>query len=371
MVTYKFVAGSPRAKYTRLFYASFLLAFLLQSALFGLEVVWIYLHGQTLWSHTVLSASICLLPLVLGLYFNYPKTEDGHMGVKPLGKVFLGLTAFLLPVAGIAGYYLNTPQIFPFYVHLLTYFLVVYIDVLLCRLFYMVRIKHLWDLNFQHKCGYALLPVWVLVHLCLLIPFVHWPWLSTLFILCTAAAYLAYLYPLVHRSGDLRIMEHLVLTPPEDEAEDGYPKAGGPGTGISTVGEAGDGGTARSKENYETIIRKLEQVMEEEQLFLNEEVNLGHLSREIGTNKTYLSQAINLHYQMNFNTLVNTYRVNMAKSLILDLQRLPMQDIARRVGFKTLSCFNEAFKRSNGLTPTEWRDKEAGLKTKRRRPPVK
>jgi AraC-like DNA-binding protein len=105
-----------------------------------------------------------------------------------------------------------------------------------------------------------------------------------------------------------------------------------------------------------TLVRSLEKLMKEEKIFLDEELTLKSAAERLNTNTTYLSRMINEHYQVNFSTFMANYRVEEAKKMILDekFDHLSIEGIAKNSGFRSKSTFNQAFKRSTGLTPTEF-----------------
>lgn len=79
------------------------------------------------------------------------------------------------------------------------------------------------------------------------------------------------------------------------------------------------------------------------------------LMREMGTNRTYLSEAINTCSGMNFKQLLNRRRVDYSMRFLCSSEDMTVEDIARRSGFKTASSYNIAFKYFYGTTPKAYR----------------
>ena len=105
--------------------------------------------------------------------------------------------------------------------------------------------------------------------------------------------------------------------------------------------------------NYLKI--KLENLMEEEKVYLNNELSLPLLSHKMGISIHELSFLINDEYGENFFSFVNRYRVEKAKVLLLNnAARLTMLDIAFQAGFNSKTSFNTSFKKLTGLSPTEF-----------------
>jgi AraC-like DNA-binding protein len=101
---------------------------------------------------------------------------------------------------------------------------------------------------------------------------------------------------------------------------------------------------------------KLLQLMEEEKIYLNPELRLDNVARTLHTNRTYLSIVIKEDFDDSFIGFVNRYRIEEAKSLIVDMaNKSSLYEIAEQVGFKSLSSFNTFFKRHTNQTPALFR----------------
>ncbi len=104
------------------------------------------------------------------------------------------------------------------------------------------------------------------------------------------------------------------------------------------------------------IIKKLEDLMKQEEIFLNSGITLAEVAKELDTNTTYLSRLINEYYEMNFSNYINKHRIEKAKMMILKKEQnfLTFEGIANNVGFTSKSAFNTAFKKFTGKTPSEF-----------------
>jgi len=101
--------------------------------------------------------------------------------------------------------------------------------------------------------------------------------------------------------------------------------------------------------------------MEEKKPFLNAELTIQDIAKELGIPKHHLTQAINEKLDKNFYTLVNEYRVEDVKSRLLKAQykNLTLLAIAYESGFNSKSAFNSIFKKITRMTPTEYRKTHA------------
>jgi len=104
------------------------------------------------------------------------------------------------------------------------------------------------------------------------------------------------------------------------------------------------------------LMDRLEGLLIRDKIFLNEDLTLAETARQLSTNTSYLSRLINEHYQVNFSAFLNRFRIQEAQKMILDdkFNNFSMEGIAKSSGFRSKSTFNQVFKNSTGLTPTEF-----------------
>lgn len=102
------------------------------------------------------------------------------------------------------------------------------------------------------------------------------------------------------------------------------------------------------------IIYSIMVLFEKEKLYLNPEIKLIDIARRIGTNKTYLSRALNTRLSKNFCQFVNHYRIREACLLFLKDPGQDMRPLAELCGFSSQSNFSIVFKYNTGFTPGDW-----------------
>lgn len=83
------------------------------------------------------------------------------------------------------------------------------------------------------------------------------------------------------------------------------------------------------------------------------------LARHLGLSPRVLSQILNQQRQQNFAEFVSHYRLEMAKSLLVDSQQanLSIAQVMEASGFNSKSAFNRLFKQATGLAPSDYRRK--------------
>lgn len=81
------------------------------------------------------------------------------------------------------------------------------------------------------------------------------------------------------------------------------------------------------------------------------------LAELVGENYKYISQVINEKWGLNFNQLLNRYRIREACNRLMDRERyghLTFEALAASVGFNSRSTFAAQFKAVTGLTPSQY-----------------
>lgn len=110
--------------------------------------------------------------------------------------------------------------------------------------------------------------------------------------------------------------------------------------------------------DYTTIVSQLENDDKIIESYKDPSLTLDTLAKLLQTNRTYLSEAINSHYQQNFSKWLNTIRINQSKILLANPENdhYSIEGIATTVGFSSISAFNSNFKKITGITPSYFRN---------------
>ena len=88
--------------------------------------------------------------------------------------------------------------------------------------------------------------------------------------------------------------------------------------------------------------------------FLDPDISLESLAKELNTNPTYLSRYINTAYGQNFRSWINSLRIAEAQRLITQEGGLSLAEIGQRVGIPSTSTFYRQFAAVTGMAPTEY-----------------
>lgn len=111
------------------------------------------------------------------------------------------------------------------------------------------------------------------------------------------------------------------------------------------------------QERDRIIALRLQQLMEEQKLYLLPKLSIVDLSVKIGTNKTYLSDYLNNSLNTTFHEYVNRFRIEEACTM-MDAMTKPhkrtMADISMKCGFNSISSFNRHFRKVKGVSPRDY-----------------
>ena len=104
------------------------------------------------------------------------------------------------------------------------------------------------------------------------------------------------------------------------------------------------------------LMQLIYQYFEREKPYLNPELTLEKLSKDLNSNRTYISKIFKEEMNTNFNNFINDYRVSYAKSLFASQKEMKMNEVAQQSGFNSYSTFFRVFKEQTGVSPQNFLD---------------
>ena len=87
------------------------------------------------------------------------------------------------------------------------------------------------------------------------------------------------------------------------------------------------------------IYERLETMMNEQQVFLQKDLLLNDVAKQLGTNRTYLLRALSSCAHMTFKEYINHKRIAYAEQLMEETPLTPKVEIAARSGYNSMSSF--------------------------------
>jgi len=110
----------------------------------------------------------------------------------------------------------------------------------------------------------------------------------------------------------------------------------------------------------EKLMKELIKLLKEEEIYKQSDLKITDISRQLNTNRTYISRLVNEELKTNFSDLVNCYRIEHAKKLLNgnDYRTHGLSLIGEMSGFKSNSSFYRIFKEKEGISPGDYRKKK-------------
>lgn len=119
------------------------------------------------------------------------------------------------------------------------------------------------------------------------------------------------------------------------------------------------------QEEANRIVSSLNHAMHQQRLYLDSDLSIDSLSRQLNASRHHISQVLNERFQQTYADYVNDLRLAEAKSRLQNARynHFTIAAIAMDSGFSSVSNFNELFKRKFGKTPSQCRTEGLGKMT--------
>ena len=114
-------------------------------------------------------------------------------------------------------------------------------------------------------------------------------------------------------------------------------------------------------EHSPELIKRIRDGMDVQQLYLKPTLNIEEFAKQVGIHYREVSAIINQDFDTNFFEFVNSYRVNKAKSMLVDkiYADKTILEILLDCGFNSKSSFHRFFKRYTGMSAADYRKQHA------------
>lgn len=115
------------------------------------------------------------------------------------------------------------------------------------------------------------------------------------------------------------------------------------------------GGRTIPDDNADGIIKQLEQLFKEDEIFIDSELKLKRVAELLNISSAKLSQIVNEKLDKSFSQFVTEFRIEKAKIMLLENDQFTLEGIGYECGFKAKSTFFAAFKKHVGSTPAQFK----------------
>ena len=110
------------------------------------------------------------------------------------------------------------------------------------------------------------------------------------------------------------------------------------------------------EDSLKIIFNKLLFSLEKEKIYKDPDLSISKVADIIKSNEKYVSSAISTYTNMNYNNFINFYRIQEAKLLIYENNRMNINEVMYASGFNSRTTFYDAFKKHTGMSPKQFKD---------------
>ena len=114
-------------------------------------------------------------------------------------------------------------------------------------------------------------------------------------------------------------------------------------------------GNSAVKSPEEKLYASLLTLMQKEELFMDPELGRDQLSARLGTNRTYLADAVKTCAGQTLNEFINHHRLRWAAEALVGRPDLSVMAVAEDAGFNSRATFNRLFQAQYGMSPSTYR----------------
>ncbi|MBR4276302.1 MAG: AraC family transcriptional regulator [Prevotella sp.] len=116
----------------------------------------------------------------------------------------------------------------------------------------------------------------------------------------------------------------------------------------------GESESGRSSAVVQQITKDIEELMQQEKIYLQPDLRINDLAERLHTNREYIYQAINLNKHVSFAEYINRQRIEYAQKLLKANPTTPSTEIYLKAGFTSQASFFRNFKLYAHMTPKEY-----------------
>ncbi|PJZ44537.1 AraC family transcriptional regulator [Leptospira brenneri] len=103
------------------------------------------------------------------------------------------------------------------------------------------------------------------------------------------------------------------------------------------------------------VLRRLDDLMNINKLYLNEKLTLASLAKELDLNTHQLSEILNTRLDQTFRNYINQFRLQEAARLLKERKDMAIINVIYSSGFNSKSAFHKLFQNRYGVSPQSYR----------------
>lgn len=109
---------------------------------------------------------------------------------------------------------------------------------------------------------------------------------------------------------------------------------------------------------HDALYTALDHLFKEQKVYKNKNLNVDVLAIQLGSNRHYISETLNVYGKKTFYEFLNTYRIQEVTThldqQLQKAQKISLLYICMESGFSNKASFNQYFKKIHGMTPSAY-----------------
>ncbi|MDY8135547.1 AraC family transcriptional regulator [Aquimarina sp. 2201CG5-10] len=116
--------------------------------------------------------------------------------------------------------------------------------------------------------------------------------------------------------------------------------------------------SSKTEEVSKKLLQQIEQYIISEKVYIQPDLTIIDISEKVDIHPKRISGIINSLCNKNFNSYINSFRIEKAKELLSNnlFDHLSIEGIGKEVGFNSKSTFYDAFKKHTDTTPSSFKN---------------
>lgn len=132
---------------------------------------------------------------------------------------------------------------------------------------------------------------------------------------------------------------------------------------LQRLAEAGNKKSSSEGEKIKALYDRMGDVMIKERLYTQKNLTIEDVAAKLGTNRSYLSKAVNTYAGVSFNAYLNSLRIRESIRILSEPENdVPIKQIADEVGYSNITSFYNNFARETGVPPSKYRSELKNMK---------
>ena len=112
-----------------------------------------------------------------------------------------------------------------------------------------------------------------------------------------------------------------------------------------------------SDEKGQALFAEFERLMKTDRIYRERDITIDKVADRLGTNRSYLSRAINENGGMSFSQYINSRRIGEARRILSETDNdIQIKVLAYELGFATPEAYSSTIRKAIGMLPTKFRE---------------